>query len=77
MFIVIFGRKKIVVDAGAIALSKDRGAVELDKNCGYGRVYDLDGRDLNLRVGSLSQEHGEITVVDEKVLNNLRVGSRI
>lgn len=70
-------RQKIVVDAGAIALSKDRGAVEFDENCGYGRVYDLEGNDLNLRVGSLSQEHGEIFVPDEKIFNQLKVGSRV
>ncbi len=70
-------RQKIVVDAGAIALSKDRGAVEFDSACGYGRVYDLAGNDLNLRVGSLSQEHGEISVSDAKVFDNLKVGSRI
>jgi D-serine deaminase-like pyridoxal phosphate-dependent protein len=70
-------RKKIVVDAGAVALSKDRGAVEFDANCGYGRVYDLAGNDLNLRVGSLSQEHGEIFVTDEKIFDSLKVGSRV
>jgi D-serine deaminase-like pyridoxal phosphate-dependent protein len=70
-------RRKIVVDAGAVALSKDRGAVEFDAHCGYGRVYDLEGNDLNLRVGSLSQEHGEILVDDEKTFNNLKVGSRV
>ena len=70
-------RQKIVVDAGAVALSKDRGAVEFDSGCGYGRVYDLEGNDLNLRVGSLSQEHGEISVADEKVFDSLKVGSRI
>jgi len=70
-------RQKIVVDAGAIALSKDRGAVEFDSACGYGRVYDLAGNDLNLRVGSLSQEHGEISVADEKTFKNLKVGSRV
>ncbi len=70
-------RQKIVVDAGAIALSKDRGAVEFDKNCGYGRVYDLDGNDLNLRVESLSQEHGEISVSDAQIFNKLKVGSRL
>jgi D-serine deaminase-like pyridoxal phosphate-dependent protein len=70
-------RQKIVVDAGAIALSKDRGAVEFDSTCGYGRVYDLDGNDLNLRVESLSQEHGEISVSDAEVFNNLKVGSRV
>ena len=70
-------RQKIVVDAGAVALSKDRGAVEFDTDCGYGRVYDLHGNDLNLRVGSLSQEHGEISVTDEKIFKNLKVGSRV
>jgi D-serine deaminase-like pyridoxal phosphate-dependent protein len=70
-------RQKIVVDAGAVALSKDRGAVEFDAACGYGRIYDLEGGDLNLRVESLSQEHGEISVADEKVFDKLMVGSRI
>lgn len=70
-------RRKIVVDAGAVALSKDRGAVEFDENCGYGRVYDLAGNDLNLRVGSLSQEHGEIFAADESVFEKLKVGSRV
>jgi D-serine deaminase-like pyridoxal phosphate-dependent protein len=70
-------RKKIVVDAGAVALSKDRGAVEFDASCGYGHVYDLAGNNLNLRVGSLSQEHGEIFIEDEKILNNLKVGSLV
>jgi len=72
-----FERQKIVVDAGAIALSKDRGAVEFDQNCGYGRVYDLAGNDLNLRVVSLSQEHGEIFAADKTVFRSLKVGSRI
>ncbi len=70
-------RRKIVVDAGAVALSKDRGAVEFDTHCGYGHVYDLDGNDLNLRVGSLSQEHGEIFVEDEKTFGRLKVGARV
>lgn len=70
-------RRKIVVDAGAVALSKDRGAVELDSFCGYGRVYDLEGGDLGLRIGSLSQEHGEIIVNDEATFNRLKVGSRV
>lgn len=70
-------RRKIVVDAGAVALSKDRGAVEFDPHCGYGRVYDLEGNDLDLRVQSLSQEHGEIFVADEKIFNRLKVGARL
>lgn len=70
-------QKKVIVDAGAIALSKDRGAVEFDANCGYGRVLDLAGNDLGLRVDSLSQEHGVLKVSDERLLKNLKVGSRV
>jgi D-serine deaminase-like pyridoxal phosphate-dependent protein len=70
-------RRKVVIDAGSIALSKDRGAVEFDPSCGYGRVHDLEGRDLNLRVGALSQEHGEIVVADETLFERLRVGTRL
>lgn len=72
-----FSRRKIVVDAGAIALSKDHGAFEIDENCGYGRVLDLAGNDLNLRVNRLSQEHGEIEVGDEATLQRMKVGSRL
>ncbi len=42
-------RNKIVIDAGAIALSKDRGAIEFDPTCGYGRVLDLEGHDTGFR----------------------------
>jgi D-serine deaminase-like pyridoxal phosphate-dependent protein len=69
-------RKKVVIDAGAIALSKDRGAFEFDSTCGYGRVLDLDGRDLDLRIDSLSQEHGEIRAENGDI-SGLRVGSRV
>jgi D-serine deaminase-like pyridoxal phosphate-dependent protein len=70
-------RRKVVLDAGAIALSKDRGAVEFDEGCGYGRVLDLEGSDMGLRVGSLSQEHGEVFVEDEAMLERLPVGARV
>ncbi len=71
------GRRKVVIDAGAIALSKDRGAVEFDPDCGYGLVLDVEGNDLGLRVQALSQEHGEITAADEKNLDLLNVGARV
>lgn len=69
-------RNKIVIDAGAIALSKDRGAIEFDPTCGYGRVLDLESRNLGLRVDSLSQEHGEISAKNGEI-SGLRVGSRV
>jgi D-serine deaminase-like pyridoxal phosphate-dependent protein len=70
-------RRKVVLDAGAVALSKDRGAVELDPSCGFGRVLDLEGEDLGLRVDSVSQEHGAVAVEDERLFDTLRVGTRV
>ncbi|REJ76096.1 MAG: hypothetical protein DWQ47_10765 [Acidobacteria bacterium] len=72
-----FTNQKVIVDAGAIALSKDRGPVELESGCGYGRVLDLAGDDTGLRVGSLSQEHGEIKVEDQRLLDRLKVGTKL
>ncbi|HEX8719691.1 MAG TPA: alanine racemase [Pyrinomonadaceae bacterium] len=71
------GRRKVVLDAGAVALSKDRGPAELDPSCGYGRVLDLEGGETGLRVSSLSQEHGAVEVEDERLLDSLRVGARV
>ena len=69
--------KKVIVDAGGIAMSKDRGPVEFDGGCGYGRVLDLEGNDLGLRIDSLSQEHGEMTVLDEQLFDKLTVGAHV
>lgn len=70
-------QRKIVIDAGAIALSKDQGACDLDAQSGYGRVCDLDGNDLGLVVTSVSQEHGKIHHVPEPLLHQLKVGTRV
>ena len=70
-------RRKVVIDAGAIALSKDRGAAELDPSCGYGRVLDLEGAETGLRVSALSQEHGEVLAEDDATLDALPVGARV
>jgi len=70
-------RRRIVVDAGAIAMSKDRGAVEIDSRCGYGHVLDIEGNDTGMRVTSLSQEHGEIHGGDQTTFDRFPVGSRV
>ena len=70
-------RKRFVVDAGAIALSKDRGPVGLDPGCGYGHVLDLDGNETGMRVTGMSQEHGEIDAKDSEGFNRLKVGDRV
>jgi D-serine deaminase-like pyridoxal phosphate-dependent protein len=71
------GNKKLVVDAGGIALSKDRGPVGLDPACGYGHVLDIDGQETGLRVTSLSQEHGEISSENDALISKFRVGDRV
>src|SRR4029079_9212219 len=70
-------RRKVIIDAGAIALSKDRGPVVLNPDCGYGQVLDLEGKDLNLTVSEMSQEHGVVIADDEATFNRLKVGSRV
>ncbi|MDH5234467.1 MAG: alanine racemase [Gemmatimonadota bacterium] len=70
-------RRQVILDAGAIALSKDRGAADLDSGGGYGRLLDLEGRDLGLAVTGVSQEHGTVPVDDDALLARLKVGARV
>jgi D-serine deaminase-like pyridoxal phosphate-dependent protein len=70
-------RRKFVIDAGGIAMSKDRGPVGLDPLCGYGRVLDLEGGETGLRFDSLSQEHGVIHAVDDGSFDRFKVGGRL
>jgi D-serine deaminase-like pyridoxal phosphate-dependent protein len=50
----------LLIDAGALALSKDRSTSELPQDCGYGLVVEAEsGRLLpGLRVDLVNQEHG-------------------
>lgn len=70
-------RRKLVIDAGGIAMSKDRGPVELDANCGYGRVLDLEGVDTEMRLTKLSQEHGQIEAGKCESFDRFKVGDRL
>ncbi len=49
-----------IVDAGALALSKDIGAQRFEQDFGYGLVCDIDGTPLHPRVSvaHVEQEHG-------------------
>jgi D-serine deaminase-like pyridoxal phosphate-dependent protein len=54
-------RGELVVDGGALALSRDPGASHVDPACGYGLVLSATGRrHAGLRVVSLPQEHGVV-----------------
>lgn len=70
-------RGQVIIDAGAIALSKDAGAAGADGVTSYGRLLDLHGNDLGVELGSLSQEHGQARVTDGATLDRLPVGERV
>jgi D-serine deaminase-like pyridoxal phosphate-dependent protein len=53
---------RAVIDAGALALSKDPGPTHVDPDCGFGRIVTVDDQHPlpGLHLISLSQEHGGI-----------------
>jgi len=61
-------RKSLIVDAGALAMSKDTGAGD-----GFGIVCDADLNSLPLKVVALSQEHGKI----EGNVSQIAVGTKL
>lgn len=66
------GADHVVIDAGALALSKDTGPAHLDLAPSFGDVRGHPG----LYVASLSQEHGVVRGSPE-ALRGLQVGLRI
>lgn len=72
-------RGQIVVDAGGLALSKDRSTSCGPKDRAYGMVLDIHGRQSfgDLTVHNVHQEHGEILVSDRSVLERLPIGSKV
>jgi D-serine deaminase-like pyridoxal phosphate-dependent protein len=57
---------QLLIDAGGLALSKDRSTKELDNDCGFGLVCDAQtGQSIKgLKVDRVHQEHGHITSLE-------------
>ena len=69
-----------MIDAGWMALSRDRGTAVQAMDQGYGLVCDADGRVLpDLIVASANQEHGIVTLRAgaERAAPDLPVGTRL
>ncbi|MBA5776719.1 alanine racemase [Stappia sp. F7233] len=69
---------RLVIDAGGMALSKDRSCAIQENDCGYGFLTDEVGRLIpGLYVNGVSQEHGYVTTRDGSPLdlNRFPVGS--
>ncbi|BBE33304.1 alanine racemase [Sphingosinicella microcystinivorans] len=59
----VIGHKKekgwVIIDAGWMAMSRDRGTANQPQDQGYGVVCDLDGRPIeDVYLGIANQEHG-------------------
>jgi len=70
----------IMIDAGWMALSRDRGTARQKIDQGYGLVCDLAGVPIpGLIVGDVSQEHGQISLRADSTaqLPQLKIGTRL
>jgi D-serine deaminase-like pyridoxal phosphate-dependent protein len=71
-------RGQLLVDGGALAFSKDPGAEHVDPGGGFGVVLGMHGGVLPLKLASLSQEHGKMTVLgDPAWLGGVSPGDRL
>ncbi|WP_176084564.1 alanine racemase [Martelella sp. HB161492] len=69
----------MVIDAGALALSKDIGANRFMPDVGYGIVCDCATLQPigDLRVANVHQEHGTVPVSDPALFSQLPIGKRV
>ena len=70
-------QNKVIVDGGALAMSKDGGPTHLDPDFGYGIVCDAALRPLPLKLASMSQEHGQILGAGEGSVARLSIGTKL
>lgn len=70
---------RFLVDAGALALSKDRSTQGTKQDAGYGEVWDLDCNPGfgPCRIGRAWQEHGMGTSLQPLPFGKLAVGERV
>ncbi len=70
---------RLVLDAGATALSLDPGPVHLETNCGFGKIITdyWEATIDSSSISSLSQEHGKVIFRGETALRSALPGDRI
>lgn len=71
---------RIHLDAGALALSKDRSTAVLGQaDAGYGLILDAQGQPRfgTLRLSGVNQEHGEIRVAHPRLFEHLPLGQKV
>lgn len=70
-------QNKLIVDGGALAMSKDGGPTHLDPDFGFGIVCDVSLRPLPVRLVSMSQEHGQIVASEKGSLARFGIGTKL
>ena len=73
-------QNQVVVDAGGLALSKDRSTSAIEGGAlGYGLVMDVHGMPTlgRLIVSGVSQEHGQIDGPDPVPFDRLPIGAKV
>ena len=70
---------RILVDAGALALSKDRSTQATNHDAGYGEVWDISGHESFGRciVQRVYQEHGVVTSDRQLPFDKLTIGTKV
>ena len=72
-------RNRVVIDAGGLALSKDRSTADAPIDYGYGLLVQVDGQpfDVDIVVQGVSQEHGVVTSNASLPFDELAPGSLV
>ena len=70
---------RVLIDAGFLALSRDRGTSDFPVDWGYGAVCDIEGVLIDgVRVDSTNQEHGIITATSGELdWSRFPIGARV
>jgi D-serine deaminase-like pyridoxal phosphate-dependent protein len=71
--------RRLIIDAGGLALSKDHSTAELPDDCGYGLVAEAGTGQIvpGLKVTAAFQEHGVIQLQEAADFSRFPVGSRL
>ncbi|WP_093160384.1 alanine racemase [Aliiruegeria lutimaris] len=71
--------RHMTVDAGALAMSKDRSTENVSNDVGFGLAADIDGSVYSpqLTIARVYQEHGLIPVALPHALDDFTIGSRL
>ena len=72
-------QNKVLINAGGLAFSMDPGPNHVDQGCGYGTFFTSDGRHAfpELRLTSISQEHGQVSGMKPIDFKKISIGTQL